>query len=695
MIARHGLILLIFGHAASVTAAPPSTPDPEAFQERVEVTASRLSGAEDPVDETAGSVTVLTRDDIARSGARTVQDVLAFEAGALLHDQTGNGLQTSLDLRGFVGGVGAAVYLDGSRLNDPRNNAVALEEVPLDAVERIEIVRGPSSAVTGAGSQAGLIRIVTRRGGTPSGSLSLARGTWNTGRSAFDAGGSVGRFDLFGSASTERTDGFRANAGGSQTRFAARAGADLGGGRRLGLTATSSSLDFGNPGSLSREEFEADPTQNPYNTLDAADNIARHALLDFVGPLTEDLTLSANLSWRRRDAETLTTGRSASVFGGFFLDDTSRTWGTAVQVSHAHRFTAAENRVTAGAEWQDGASDTLGYFTAPEDPGSWDPSAPSTDNRASARTVAVYVQDDWKPARRVALHGGLRFDRSDVRYEETLPDPTIRDSRRFDEVSARAGATFTVADAMDLWVGYGEAFLPPTAEQLFAFPGFGSNPTLEAETARSFEAGLRARWTGSRVDVALFHTRTEDEIVYDPTPLPGNPFGMNVNAGRTRRVGIEASLRSRLAAGLDGFANATWIEATFENGPSTGNRVPLVPRLRAAAGLDARLPGGFGLRVDATYTGSQVLDNDDANAEPELPAYTVVNARFAWSRRLRGLLSADARGGITLFLEATNLLDRTYATRGIQAFDFSTLQSTAFFTPAPGRRWLVGADWDF
>lgn len=694
MIARSGSFLLSCSLALAAVAAgeePVRTP----YQERVEVTAARLPGAEAPIEEVAANVTVLTREDIERTGARTIQEALAFESGVVVHDQTGNGVQTALDLRGFVGGTGTAVYLDGTRMNDPRNNAVALEEIPLDAVERIEIVRGPSSAVTGAGSQAGVIRITTRRGGTPSGKLSMARGTWDSRRDSIDAGGAVGRFDLFGSASLDKTDGFRTNAGGNLTRFAARAGADLGGDRRLAWTAGSSSLEFGNPGSLSRSEFEADPTQNVYNVLDFADNRTRHAVLDFIGPVAKDLSLSANVSWRRRSAETLSTGRAASVFGGFYLDDASTTWGSAVQVSHALRAEAFENRFAAGAEWQVGSSDTRGYFTSPADPGSWDPAFPSTDNRASERTIALYAQDDWKPAARWTVHAGLRFDRSDVRYDETLPDPTLADARRFDELSARAGATFAALPSLDVWGAYGEAFLAPTAEELFAFPGFGSNPELEAENARSYEAGFRARWAGSRLDVGLFETRTEDEIVYDPTPSPGNPFGMNVNAGRTRRLGVEASLRSRVSESFDTFVNATWIDATFRSGPSSGMRVPLVPRLRAGAGLDARLPAGFSVRLDAQYTSDQVLDNDDANAQPELPAYAVANARVGWSRAFRGLLSEGARGGITLFVEATNLFDRSYATRGIWAFDFSTFEQTVFFTPAPGRRWLLGADWTF
>ena len=104
-----------------------------------------------------------------------------------------------------------------------------------------------------------------------------------------------------------------------------------------------------------------------------------------------------------------------------------------------------------------------------------------------------------------------------------------------------------------------------------------------------------------------------------------------------------------------------------------------------------RLPAGVSLHADGLYVGEQVLDNDDANAQPELDAYTVVGARARFSLAdLRG-----RRGGLALHAGVTNLFDEEYATRGIYAFDFSTDMNDAFFTPAPGRRYTAGAEWVF
>ena len=109
---------------------------------------------------------MITRADIAASGARTVQQLLSHITGAILFDQIGNGVQTTFDLRGFTGG-GITVLVDGARINDPRNNSVQLETIGLDSIERIEIVRGAAAATVGGGSAAGVVNILTRAGSGP------------------------------------------------------------------------------------------------------------------------------------------------------------------------------------------------------------------------------------------------------------------------------------------------------------------------------------------------------------------------------------------------------------------------------------------------------------------------------------------------------------------------------------------------
>jgi outer membrane receptor protein involved in Fe transport len=683
------ILPLTFFFSAVVYPLGAATDDESTTDERVVVTATRLDDKPVSRNDVPASVTVLDRERIAASGARNLQDLLALEAGVALTDQVGNDVQKTLDVRGFFGGNRVAVFVDGARVNDPRNNSVALEQVSLDGVERIEITRGPAAALAGGGAEAGVVRVVTRRGTTPGASLSASAGTWNTARFDGTYGGDYGRFDLFVAGAHDTTDGFRPNAGGHQTRFNGALGMELGEDRRLSLSLLSSDLEYGNPGALTLAEFESDPHQNVFNTLDATDDATRQAVLSFQGSVGGGFSLAGNVAYRTEAATTLSTGRAAPTFGGFFLDAEGGTWSGAAQATREATSSLGSHLIAFGAEILDGETESTGFFTDPTSPGSYDPSAPASRNTAGARNSALFLQDAWTLSSRWIVTAGARGDRSDVRYDETIPGTTPSDERTFSELSFRAGATFRPSEKVDLYASYGDGFLPPTPEQLFAFPLFGSNPDLAPEDTRAYEFGARSHGRLGALEAALFWIDTKDEIVFDPTPTTDDPFGQNVNAGATRRRGVEVSARGRIARDVAAFANATYTDAAFTNGANDGNRVPLVPELRAAAGFDASLPAGFGIRADALYVGAQVLDNDPANARAKLSDYTVVNLRVGWERALAG-----SRGGrLGLFVEAKNLFDEPYATRGIFAFDFSTSTFEDFVTPAPGRRYLAGLTW--
>jgi iron complex outermembrane receptor protein len=676
----------VVGPSARADDAEPAT------DERVVVTSTRLDDQPSAKNDVPAHVTVLDRDAIERSGARNVQDLLAEVAGVNLYDQVGNDVQKTLDLRGFTGGKGIAVFVDGARVNDPRNNAVALEQVPLEAIERIEITRGSSAALAGGGSEAGVVRIVTRRGTAPAATLSAGAGTFGSQRYDGSYGRTVGLFDLFAAGTYDTSDGFRPNAGGDQTRWNATGGVDLGKGRRLVLAILSSHLDYGNPGALTLAEFDADPGQNRFNVLDFTNTRARQASLDYQGGAGAGFSVAANVSYRDEATSSLTTGRAAPTFGGFFLDSDTGTWSGTAQATREDKLSRGSNVAAFGIEILDGSADTLGFFTPPASPGSYDPSSPSSKNTAGARSGALFVQDTWTVTPRWVVTAGARGDRDRVRYDETVPDPTVADSKTFSHASFRAGATFRPVESVEVYGSYSDSFLPPTPEQLFAFPTFGSNPDLKPEIARSGEIGSRFHRGAASLDAALFWIDTRDEIVFDPTPTAGDPFGRNVNQGATRRLGLELSARGHLSRGLAAFASATAVDATLTAGANEGNEVPLVPRYRVAAGIEAELPAGFRLRADALAVSSQVLDNDAGNTQAKLDGYAVANLRLAWERPLSRAAGSHA-GRLGAFVEVRNLFDSSYATRGIYAFDFQTLSNAVFVTPAPGRRYLLGVSW--
>jgi iron complex outermembrane receptor protein len=656
--------------------------------ESLTVTDTRLRDRPEEKRWIPAHITVIDEEAIAASGADTVQELVSGVAGVVSYDQVGNDLSRVLDLRGFTGG-GLKVFLDGVPLNEPRNNSLQLELVPLSSLGRVEITRGSSAAQAGGGAEAGVINLWTRKARGRGGRLSLSAGDLATAQFGGSAWVGSERGDLLVSASRLETDGHRENAASDLTRLAVVGGWNLGSERRLQLSVLRGAGDFGNPGALTGAELAADREQAPFNALDFTDETSLQAVVGLEAQWRNGASLIANHYRRERTAGVLTTGRSAPTFGGFFTDSETSIDGSTLQVAWGWQ---GSHDLTAGLELLDGATDAAGLSTPPADLGRVDPAGLSSDNTAKRQTRALYLQDTWSPASAWAFSAGLRFDDDEVGYEERSPDPANDASRTYSELSLRAGVVWAPATSWELYATYGEAFLPPTVEELFSFPQFGSNPDLDPEDSSSLEIGLRRRWRDASLDAALFRIDTVDEIVFDPASLV-SPFGANVNAGETRRQGLELVAEARPSQTLHLFASLTVTDAEFSGGENRGRSVPLVPEERLAAGLDLTLAAGVELGGRVLHVGEQVLDGDEANARAPLAAYTVLDVCLKWRP---GATSASAGGRRPrLFVEASNLLDEEYSTRGIFAFDFSTFENTVFYSPAPGRRWRAGVEWVF
>jgi outer membrane receptor for Fe3+-dicitrate len=287
----------------------------------VTVTATRLADRGEDAREVPASTTVITRAEIEASGARTVQEALSRIAGVNVFDQTGNAIQTTLDLRGFTGS-GLTVLLDGARLNDPRSNSVPLETIGVDGIERIQVTRGPRPRRS-EGSAGGVVNIVSGSAGTGAPDLTAAWGTYNTGRLALGlsgasgsaspgttsgtapaSGGSQGStgssgrgIDWLISASRDRTDGFRENADARLDRYTGSLGFTVSPRSRFMLTLHGADNEIGAPGALTLAEWEDDPTQSPFNSLDNSDLTSHQATALWHGPDYGPFSFAANLSY--------------------------------------------------------------------------------------------------------------------------------------------------------------------------------------------------------------------------------------------------------------------------------------------------------------------------------------------------------------------------------------------------------------
>ena len=684
----------------------PATP----LVERVRV-AGRLSDKPEEPARIPAHVTVYTREQILASGAATVQDFLAMHSDFVVFDEVGNGVQATADLRGFNTGslaTSALVMVDGVRFNEPDTDFASFVLVPLSDVERIEVVRGSSSALFGEGGLGGAINVVTRDGSDASPlAATLSGGSFGTQDYRLSSGGARGNLTYYGGFERRLSEGFRDNSDVRISWFQGGADYKLDDRQALGIDLTAGSNHLNQPGALTAAELEQDRTQNPFNEHDFSATDLLMPSLHYRLRLDNGFSLTSRLSYRDADDDAFVGGRS-SLGSNASVDRGSVAW--TAQGAHEMQLAGERrNQMIAGLEISRDAFDTDQARTDAQ--GTPLPSSDFSYSVSQAdstrRLLGVFLQDTWSFSARWSATAGIRLDEVRLKSDGNqafydFPPPTFTPvftqrvtggERDFSQLSPKLGVNFNPSDSDAFYAGYSRGFRAPTVIELFAFPIFFSNPELKPVLSDDYEAGWDHRFErGVSLAINAFWIDVRDEIFFVMTD-PSSFTGSNLNLPSTRRRGAVFTLRSPLGHGVIGELSGTYTDATFRsafadanigNQVEPGDRLPQIPRLKLSAGVTLPIRSSWSVGIQDIYVGSQVLTSDLANVAPKLDPYNLLNARVAYGR-----------GGWSAFAQIDNLLDSDYSTRGIYAFNFGSFAFDQFYTPAPGRNAYLGVSWRY
>ena len=634
----------------------------------ITVYGERIPAEERKILDTGAPISVVTREDIDASGVRTLQEALVELPGVFLHNQTGNPSESTVDLRGFPQGTSTVVFLDGVRLNDLQDNSVRWDIVPLEDVERIEVYRGATGPLYGGGALAGVINIVTRRNpGIPRVDLQATGGSFGEAAGRVHGSGSLGPWEFYATAMKAKASGWRQNDGYDLDDGLLRLNYTPSDKQSMALLLKYSGGSEQAPGALTAQEMRDDPRQTPFNRYDGTRG--RHRLASFVYSASPGLgwTLSAQAFGRWSDRDTLTAGR----FGSGFVGSSSEGLGG---VQAEARRTGASGPWTwdfsGGAEVTSGSLDARGFYTDVRG----EHKVPASSTATDEDTAGGFLQGDVGRGP-VHLFAGFRADRNTYGYSD-FAVPANGTSRTFSESTWRAGLLWHTGDWSSAYLSFSQGYRIPSVVDLFAYPGFYSNPDLLPTRAKDWEAGWRYLEDGWRFKVSAFDMKLTDEVVFVLTD-PVLFIGQNQNVGRSYRRGVEAEGHAPLPGGFSLFAAGTYQESEVTAGPYAGRRVPMVPRVQGTAGAQWG-NADWTVRLAASWVGPQLLDSDLANARPGLPGYATVDlsARYLWQ-------------GLTLEISVSNLLDRSYVSRGV------TNGFQDYFTPAYPLGARISVMWSF
>ena len=587
---------------------------------------------------------VITAADIARSAARTLPEIIGQLGGVHIRDASGSPNQ-QLDLRGFgiTGDQNTLVLLDGVRLSPIDLSSPNLSSIPLESIERIEILPGAGGVAYGGGTTGGTINIITR--GVKAGAQSGA---------VFAGGGSLGTYDLRGNASASgdrlglgmyanayKTNNYRDNNQFDQV--------NLLGDLRYALDRGQLSLKFGAndqslrlPGALTQAQIAANPRQaatpNDYSTLQGAFATASGNYV------LGDVELAADLAYRGSTAE--------AFFDSPFFPVYVQAVSSTTQFSPRFRWELApggvRSQLIGGFDWLEGELDRR---SAGSQAGL---GAPFGQSEATQRASALWVQALVDLTERVRLNLGARQARVKDSLTVNQPAPASTQDQTRSPTAYDAALRLGLTDWLALSGRWARSYRLPTAdENAFTL----NNQLLEPQTAKQGEVALELRVPTFLARATWYQIDLENEIYFMPL-VP--PFGFNVNLPPTERWGWEFALRWQPAATLELGAGLNLLNAEFKSGTFggvsvAGKEVPLVPDMMANARVAWTFLPRAVLSATWNYVGKQRYDNDPANTYPsEMPAYSLVGVKVTYQE-----------GPFTFAASIANLLDEAYYSYGI------------------------------
>jgi iron complex outermembrane recepter protein len=601
----------------------------------------------DEADSQPAGISVINADQIRQGGYTTVNEAVMRQLGVPGRLDLNGGGEYALDLRGFgsTSDSNMVIVVDGIRVSEGDMGGTRLAGIPIETVERIELLRGSHAVLYGEGATAGVLVITTKAG------KGVAR---RDNGQVYLAGGTQGRRELRGAATLNAGDfsvdlaAQRRLSDGHRDNFASGVGAATlavqwqnGEGLRLVGRHAQDSLSTGLPGDLSAAQFAADPSQAKTQTDNGQIRGRRSTLTGEWRAGAWEFALDVGQRSK--------TVRSDYTFFRSDYDISARS--TSARARHAGRIGGMDNQIHVGVDHARWERTVLPQATGPD----------LQTNRA------VYAKDDLTLPGGTVLSAGLRREKVDHEAQSFGP------GRSADHVTAwSVGVQQPLGPRAQAFARTGKSFRLPNADEM-------SYLSLRPQTSRDIEFG--ARWKGerSRVEGRVYRHALTDEIGFDPAVI--HPVflsaGTNVNYDPTRRSGLEIEGRHELTAAVELRAAAALRRSRFDSGANAGRDVPLAPRQSGLIGVNWQALPGHHLGADLVHTGPQypTLGN-----ECRMASATTVDARYAWRQP-----------SWELAVMVTNLADRRYAS---QAFRCSAGQVTAIY-PEPGRAVVAAARYSF
>jgi len=637
--------------------------------------------------EVPGAVAIVGPAELRSTRQANLNDVLSFTPGVFVQPRFGAADESQISIRGS--GLRNNFHARGLNLlvnGMPYRNAdgfTDFESLELLTTESIEVYKGANALRYGGSTLGGGVNLDTKTGYTADRfSLFAQGGGFGFYKAQLASGDTIGAFDYYASYARTGLDGYREWSDQKRDRV------NLHGGYRVNDRLDARTFYFFAhvqehlPGSLTREQFDADAEQAVANNVTnkwGRDYDLHHLGGQLRAQLSPAQRLEVSPYLQYRDID-------HPIFE--VIAQISRDVGAEIRYENTAAVGGRKNRLTLGVQPAYENMDNRQYQNVAGEHGDL-----TRDEKDKVYNLGVYAEDAFALTDRLTVLAGARFDYSRRTFDDFfLSNGDQSDSQTFQPVTPRFGVRYDVpAIGGSVFANASRTVEPPLLLELSSFGNPGGFIDLDAQKAWQYEIGARGRQLGLAWDVAVFDIELNDEILnINVRPFPNAPFTVPTyrNADRTRHAGVEAGVS--FDAALGAFARGdvrdrlstrlayTFSRFTYVDDPGyEDNDLPGAPEHYVHAELKYSHPSGVSLAPVVEWVPKSYFVNSANTAKND--SWSTLGIRGEW---------AIARAGVTAFVEARNLFDTRYS--GSVQVDNA---AGAYYESSDARSIFAGLSW--
>lgn len=609
-------------------------------QSTVIVSGSRF---EENLNEVPANVQVITREEISESTSTNIPDILSQIGGLNIRNTAGG--QLNLGATIDMGGYGPTakdttlVLVDGQRINPIDSSNISWESIPLDSINRIEILRGGASVQYGNGALGGVINIITNGGKSNLNQVSTSYGSFNTLVNNAIFRNTIEQTTLQLSANTSNTNGWRQNSAANAYSFDAKVIQSLGGKDNVYADLFYSYSNQQMPGGTLGQVGQGNPQLAKFNNIGSG-NTANNTGLR-VG-LAKELSSMFQLEVDGFYSNKTTFfnqpyySTAASGVGSYPTISPSFTNYDGWQANFSPRIKGNFGSLgtsLVGYEFNKANQSSASTYSAimnqvaPSQGAAVSPLASSTN--ASLYNQSIYFIGKLPVTRSIDLDGGYRYQTQSASANgvsiwsgTTNPNPNQTYSANAGDVAFN----FKYREGQRVYVKWNQSYRFPNVDEFWGWSSAGGSPQfggiLKPQTAQTYELGGNWQLPQANITASIFTSVSQNEILYNPATYnnSNSPYEINRNGAN---LNLLSAITSKLSIGGGG----TIQNAFYANGPYQNQAIAQVPNLLLNARATYVLSSNWSLGGVVNYVSNQHYDAAPSsyNSLTVMPSYTVAD----------------------------------------------------------------------